>query len=119
MDSTWDAETVADALDVLTDLPQWRLSQARWRQVGAVLDRMRQAVDAGDDDSLRDLTSDLELLGPVRANRIGTRSGDEEPDPTIIDRQNRLVHDLGTAAPRPAPDQNRAPGGDGADRSAR
>ncbi|WP_436532782.1 CATRA system-associated protein [Actinoplanes sp. HUAS TT8] len=97
MDGRWDSETLDDALDVLGDLPEWRLPSPRWEQVSSIVDRMRQAFDAGDVVELRDATADLELHGPVRANRMGTK----DPAPanaSIKERQNTLVHDLNTAS---------------------
>ena len=94
VDGRWDEETLEDALDVLGDLLQWRLPSPRWEQIGSILDRMGQAFAAGDDEGLRDATSQLELHGPVRANRIGTKDVDG-PDPSVTERQNRLIDEIG------------------------
>ncbi|GAA1645422.1 hypothetical protein GCM10009828_088000 [Actinoplanes couchii] len=98
MDGHWDTETLEDALAVLGDLPLWMLPTERWNQIGTILDRMERAFTAGDDEELRRATTDLELFGPVRVNRIGTREVDR-PDPSITERQNRLVNAIGEALP--------------------
>lgn len=99
MDGRWDRETLDDALDVLGDLPEWRLPAPRWEQVDAILGRMRLAFEAGNAEELRAATADLELHGPVRANRIGTKEP-EGPDLSLLERQNHLQHALRTAVPR-------------------
>jgi CATRA-associated small protein len=91
----------ADALDVLQDVVQWRLTAPRWATVRSALEAMRAAYDAGDVDTLRDAVSDLELAGPVRANSL---AGDEvgEPPAPVYDVANSLRHDLsGEGAPPP------------------
>ncbi len=100
VDGRWDEETLEDALDVLGDLHQWRLPSPRWEQIGSILDRMGQAFAAGDDEGLRDATSQLELHGPVRANRIGTKDVNG-PDPSVTERQNRLIDEIGKVVPLP------------------
>ena len=96
-----DAKLRADALDVLQDVIQWRLTATRWATVRGVLDAMRAAYDAGEVDALREAVYALELAGPVRANSL---AGDEvgEPPAPVYDVANRLQHDLfGEGAPPP------------------
>jgi hypothetical protein len=96
-----DAKLRADALDVLQDVIQWRLTATRWATVRGALDAMRAAYDAGEVDALREAVYDLELAGPVRANSL---AGDEvgEPPAPVYDVANRLQHDLfGEGAPPP------------------
>jgi hypothetical protein len=106
VDGRWDAESLEDALDVLGDLPRWELPEPRWELIGPILDRMEQAFAAGDDEDLRDATTQLELHGPVRANRIGTEDV-TGPDPSITERQNRLVDEIGKAVPPRSPSRGK------------
>jgi hypothetical protein len=96
-----DTNLRADALDVLQDVVQWRLTAARWATVRGALDAMRAAYDAGDADALREAVYDLELAGPVRANSLGGEEIGEPPAP-VYDVANSLRHDLsGEGAPPP------------------
>jgi len=94
VDPSWDPETVTDALDVLAELPYWRLAPSRWEHVAGLVDRLAAAIEARDVREFRDATADLELSGPVRAVRIGTAEVTREPAP-VRDRRNRLIHTLG------------------------
>ncbi len=62
-----DAELRVDAVDVLTDALQWRLTEARWTVVGPVVDALAAAVRAGDAAATEAAVAELELLGRVRA----------------------------------------------------
>lgn len=93
--SGWDADTLADALDVLAEVPAWKLSPQRWDQVLAVLDRMAAAFRGGDAQELRDAVADLELSGPTRIQRVGTKETTGTPD-QVVGRLGALVHSLGT-----------------------
>ncbi|TQS43153.1 CATRA system-associated protein [Cryptosporangium phraense] len=88
-----DEETIDDALDVLEYLSEWRLAPQRWESVQAILDRMDIALRTADGPALRRAVAELELSGPVRANRIGTAEIITAPS-RIVDRQNTLVHVL-------------------------
>jgi hypothetical protein len=110
MDTRWDSETVTDALNVLRDLPDWRLVPERWDRVEDILQAMEEAFAAGDGAGLRAATADLELHGPVRLRGIGTKPA-SEPSQPVRDRQNRLVHALaGTAPPTDVTADDRADG---------
>jgi len=96
-----DASLLADALDVLQNVVQWRLTATRWATVCSALDAMRAAYDAGDVDAVRKAVFDLELAGPVRANSLAGEEVGEPPAP-VYDVANRLQHDLsGDGAPAP------------------
>ena len=98
-----DATLRADALDVLQDVLQWRLTATRWATVRVALDAMRAAYDAGDVDALREAVYDLELAGPVRANSLAGEEVGEPPAP-VYDVANRLQHDLSGEGPPPTED---------------
>ena len=96
-----DANLRSDALDVLKDVVQWRLTATRWATVRGALDAMRAAYGAGDADALREAVYDLELAGPVRANSLAGEEIGEPPAP-VYDVANSLRHDLsGEGAPPP------------------
>ncbi|MGK5685120.1 CATRA system-associated protein [Actinoplanes sp. URMC 104] len=92
----WDDETVRDAVDVLQDLVLWEMSAQRWEHVEATLHRIERALADGDAAELREAVAELEVSGPVRILRIGTRTTTGIP-PRTLDRRNALVHALTTA----------------------
>lgn len=98
-----DGETRDDAVDVLDDLLRWQLTPQRWERVDAIVRSLVQALAAGDGDALRAATAELELAGPVRITRIGTKPLIPVPEKTR-DRANRLVHTLGGRPQEPRPD---------------
>ncbi|MFI9568782.1 CATRA system-associated protein [Streptomyces rishiriensis] len=98
-----DGETRDDAVDVLDDLLQWQLTAERWEHVEALVRSLDQALAARDADALRAATAELELAGPVRITRIGTKALIPVPEKTR-DRANRLVHTLGGRPQEPRPD---------------
>lgn len=88
-------EARVDALDVLRDLVDWRLTPARWdEQVGPLVDAMADAWATGDAVAFVKATADLELASPVRVIKIGSTEGAPPPDP-VRERRNHLVHSLG------------------------
>lgn len=89
-----DAEATADALDVLEDLPEWELAPARWERVRDILDSLEAALRARDREAAQEAIADLELSGPVRVTRIGTKPTVPAPE-EVRDRRNRLVHSIG------------------------
>ncbi|MFI5958420.1 CATRA system-associated protein [Cryptosporangium sp. NPDC051539] len=91
--TTLDDETIADALDVLGDVVEWQLAPQRWENVQAILDRLDEALRSADGPGLRRAVAELDLNGPVRANRIGTAEIVRAPE-QVLDRQNTLVHAL-------------------------
>lgn len=93
-DRPLDAETTVDALSVLEDLPEWELTPARWERVRDILDMLDAALRARDSEAAQEAIADLELSGPVRGTRIGTKSTVPAPE-EVRDRLNRLVHSLG------------------------
>ena len=89
-------EARAEALDVVSDVLQWQLHEARWRPLEQVLAAMDAAVAAGDTAGLMAATANLELAGPLRVTRIG--AAPVVPAPAAVrDRLNRLVYALGGA----------------------
>ena len=98
----FDVELRADALDVLQDLRQWRMTAPRWATVRRALEAMRAAYDVGDGQALRSAVYDLELAGPVRANSIGGEAVAGPPEP-VYDIANVMVHDL-SGEPPPSPE---------------
>jgi hypothetical protein len=105
--STLDAALRAEALDVLHDVVQWRLTEPRWATVRTALDAMRAAFDAGDVEALRAAVHALELAGPVRANSLNGPPVEGVAQP-VYDVANGLVHDLsGDETPAQPPEDPR------------
>jgi hypothetical protein len=84
----------AEALDVVSDIDQWRLADARWQAIDQVLAAMAAALETDDLEALAAATAELELAGPVRITRIGATPV-VPPPPQVRDRLNLLVHALG------------------------
>jgi len=99
----WDDETVQDAVDVLRDLVLWEMTSQRWAHVEEVLRRIGAALAARDGRELREAVAELEISGPVRMLRIGSKPAEGIPAP-VLDRRNVLVHSL-TADERPEDDR--------------
>ncbi|MFG2062699.1 CATRA system-associated protein [Micromonospora sp. NPDC048871] len=89
----WDAETVGDALYLLQDIVLWELIPERWEHIGSLLSRLSATLDTGEVDQAREVLIELELSGPVRANRIGQTETRGIPEP-LLERRNTLVHSL-------------------------
>ena len=84
----------AEALEVVLDALEWRLTKARWQAVEQAILAMRAALAADDLEALAGATTDLELAGPLRIIRIGTTPA-VAAAPPIRDLLNQMVHSLG------------------------
>jgi hypothetical protein len=96
-DSAAYAAALGEALDALQDASQWQLTDAKWAAVEQILDAMQAALDSHDLEALATATTDLELAGPLRLIKIGTKP--VEPPPPTRDRLNRMVDSIGGAKP--------------------
>lgn len=85
-----DARLREDALDVLRDAMEWRLTARRWITVADALARLDAALLAGDPDAVRERVYELELSGPVRATGIQEDPTVDPPEP-VRPRLNALV----------------------------
>lgn len=90
---SWNDEAVQEAVVLLQDLVLWELSPQRWDNVERILSRIAQAMTDRDLRALHDATAELELSGPVRVLRIGSKESTGIP-PMILDRRNQLIHSL-------------------------
>lgn len=104
-----DAETVEDALDVVQDLVLWELTPQRWGRVQEILANIAAALTARDAVALREAVAELELSGPVRALRIGSKEVIGVPEP-VVGQQYPLEHALVVERSRQAA-AGRTPGG--------
>ena len=93
-DSSDAADVRAEALDVVSDVLRWRLTDQRWQAVQQMLAEMAASLETSDLEAVRAATADLELAGPLRITRIGATPV-VPPPPPVRDRLNRLVHTLG------------------------
>jgi hypothetical protein len=89
----WDDEIIQDAVDVLQDLVLWEMSPRRWERVEEILRLIETALAARDTDALREAVSELEINGPPRILRIGSKEETKIPPP-VFERRNTLVHTL-------------------------
>jgi hypothetical protein len=87
----------AEAVVVISDALQWRLTAARWQAIEELLAAMDAALAADDLEALTAAVADLELAGPVRITRIGAAPA-VPPPLQVRDRLNRLVNSLGGAS---------------------
>lgn len=88
-----DDELRADAIDVLRDALEWRLTGRRWSAVEAAVSSLTAAWRAGDIAALRTGVYELELAGPVRATAIGDTPVVEPPEP-VREEINELIFAL-------------------------
>jgi hypothetical protein len=98
-DSAAYAEALGAALDALQDALQWQLTDARWAAVEQILDAMQAALESHDLEALVAATTDLELAGPLRLLKIGTKEPPVQPQPRTRDRLNQMVDSIGGAKP--------------------
>jgi hypothetical protein len=102
-DSGHDFDARAEALDVVSDALEWRLTEARWLAIEPVLIAMDAALAAGDLQALEAASADLGLAGPLRITRIGATPV-VPPVPPVRDLLNRLVFSLGGTPVPPEPE---------------
>ena len=98
-----DQEVVADALDVLGDVPLWRMPAGQWERIVAVVEAMSQAAADRDAAGLAHATADLEMLGPVRATPLGS-APKVPPPPRLHPLRNHLVRALSEIESTPWPE---------------
>jgi hypothetical protein len=67
-----EAEIRASTIRVLDYILRLELTEARWSRVVDILSIVVEAAAAGDFGTLRDATSQLRAIGPVRVIRIGS-----------------------------------------------
>ncbi|SEQ84282.1 Putative transposase of IS4/5 family [Streptomyces radiopugnans] len=104
-------ETRRMAVDILGDVPVWRLKRENWNAVGRGLEAMRRALAAGDAAGLRRAVAVVEMAGPYRI--VGLEDAALLPLPEECrERVNELVHALDSADPANRADGRTASGGD-------
>jgi len=102
-----------DALSVLRDVLEWRLSDVRWEGIAGSVEALTAGLSTGDLAAAREAVIQLELAGPVRITRIGARPTEPAP-PRVRERINQLVFQLsGGKTPVPVPGQDEGAEGDG------
>jgi hypothetical protein len=85
------------AMDVLHDVPKWRLEHSKWEAVGRGLEAMRRALAAGDSAGLLRAAADVEMAGPHRI--AGLEDAAMLPLPEEYrERVNEMVHTLGASS---------------------
>jgi len=89
-----DSELRGDALAVLHDALQWRLTDARWGAVAQAVHAVAEALQSGNADAFRAAVYDLELAGPVRATGIGNTPIVPPPGP-VREEINELIQSMG------------------------
>lgn len=94
---TLDPQIRQDSLDVLSDLPRWRLSGGAWQIVAEALEECDDAARRGEKDALVQLTVTLETLSPRRIRPLDLSY---PPPPSLRLRASRLVHALADPATR-------------------
>jgi hypothetical protein len=105
-------DDLQDALEVLQSARYWHLPAARWVEVERPVDALTRAFAADDDKAFRRATTELELLGPVRA----ASAADPPREPAgerIRERIVELIHTLAIPRPiaEPVPDDGPDPAG--------
>jgi hypothetical protein len=88
-----DAESADDALEVLGDVPSWRLTEGRWATVTTLLTALADAVARGDAEAFRAATIRLELASPTRITRIGAEPA-VPPPPPVLEIANSVVRSI-------------------------
>ena len=97
---------IAEAVDVIEDVLEWELTEARWNEVSRITAVVRAAMEAADAQTFRAAVVDLELFGPHRFTRLGMTPRVPAPAP-LRDQLNELVHSLRADARKGADDDRR------------
>jgi hypothetical protein len=84
----------ADIVDIVSDVLQWRLTEARWKQVEQLVNALHEALQTASLEAVEKATADLELASPLRIIPIGTPPL-EPPESQLRGIVVRIVHDLG------------------------
>nr|WP_221382614.1 CATRA conflict system CASPASE/TPR repeat-associated protein [Actinoplanes polyasparticus] len=95
-----DAVDVADALDGLSDVPEWRLPASDWDDIAEVLQAM---TDARAPEDFAEATADLELASPRRYTPLGSTPL-VGPPPRVTLLRDRLFRTLSDLDLPPAPE---------------
>lgn len=90
-----DDEAKAEALDILTEIPSWRMPEPRWDHVAELVDAIGTALTTGDPDMLRTARNFLELASPFRVTRMNPAAVRVSPPQKVQERINHLIHSLG------------------------
>lgn len=101
-----DPADVADALDGLGDVPEWRLPASDWDDIAALLQRMTDAATPAD---FAEATADLELASPRRYTPLDSTPL-VGPPPRVTLLRHQLVHALSGLDLPPAPELPPRPG---------
>ncbi len=92
------SESATPTVPLLNAVLRWQLTEARWRQVDELLERVKHAVQTGDHAQARQVTALLMLCGPRRVGRsvseqLGATERTAAPGSTR-ELVNELVHTL-------------------------
>jgi nucleoside phosphorylase len=101
-----DPADVTDALDVLADVPEWRLPASYWDDVAELL---RAMTEARTPVAFADATAGLELISPRRYTPLGSTPL-VGPPPRVTLLLNHLVPALSDLDLPPAPESPPRPG---------
>jgi len=83
----------SDVRDIISDAVQWKMPEDQWPPVVALVERLFQALRAGDAAEIEKAVTDLELAAPLRIKPIG--GPPTEPAPERLKRVAKdIVHDL-------------------------
>jgi hypothetical protein len=95
------ANVVEDVMSTLRLVPRWKLATGEWDEVLGSLNRLRIAMDRGDEAEVLSALDRIERLGPTRLASIAASassgSGLEPrlPPQPVIEILNTLVHPAG------------------------
>lgn len=96
-----DEDTRQEAIDILRNCAQWRLSSAWWDHIDTVLDDVDAALRARDMTAFTAAVDELVLASPVRVSRISKPESDQPASPSRQERLNRMVHEVQALPSRP------------------
>ncbi|MBT2207779.1 CATRA system-associated protein [Actinomadura sp. NEAU-AAG7] len=87
-----------ELLDLLNEIPRWRLPDDRWDRTDQYLRALDDALAARDIAELDAAAAGVELCCARRVTRLGEPSTVPPPEP-VLERVNQLIHALEPTAP--------------------
>ncbi|MFC6090999.1 CATRA system-associated protein [Saccharothrix lopnurensis] len=99
------SEAITEALDVLTDIPRWKLHRRSWAEVSVSLRDLATAFRADDTRAVVAATVALELLSPDMSPNLGEEEIVGPPD--RVREQRAEILDSITAEPGDGPRTSR------------
>lgn len=96
-----DEDSRQEAVEVLRNCAQWRLSPAWWGRIDTILDGADTALRTRNMNAFTAAIDELALASPFRVSRISKPDSGQPASPARQERLNRMVYEVGALPSRP------------------